>query len=306
MLTDDDILKMLRMCDRITQHGNKRVYWGDWEYREFYPFENETGDRLDNFITTLSKKLLETKELSTDERFFLRIYANDFEQASQMLKSDELNGTRIKELYLREQKLYEQDAYFHNDWMFGVWMPHGNLDLLGIHPFLGYRFGIKIKKVTADLSLGFKFGKSPNTYQVYKENKIWDTDYFGGIYFGLDAGYELFRLGKSGIDIIGGVAYENISTLNEKKEDCCPCCSNKNENKIKYNLNSLNLNIGLGYKFYFKNKRNNQHYYHRNNQRYVGLDVKYNFVNFKNPHGTNLNGNTYTVNLLIGNFFSDF
>ena len=35
-------------------------------------------------------------------------------------------------------------------------------------------------------------------------------------------------------------------------------------------------------------------------QLYIGLDTKYNFVNYKNPYGTNLDGNTITVNLIIG------
>jgi hypothetical protein len=289
---------MLRNFEIIIQTGHKRVYWDNWDYLEFDSFYSESGKRLDNFIISTAKTLLETKEFSNVEKFCLYVYANDFEQASQMLKSDKLNGTRIKELYLREQKLYEQDAYFHNDWMIGVWIPQSNLDLLGVHPFFGYRLGVNYKKLTADLSLGVKFAKSPNTYQVYKNDSIWNTDYFGGIYFGLDAGYELFRFGKNSIDIIGGIAYENINTLNEKRDDCCGCCSNdNNNNKITYNLNSLNLNIGLGYKFYFQKQRNNQ--------RYLGIDIKYNLVNFKNPLGTNLNGNTYTINLILGNVIGD-
>ena len=286
---------MLRICERVTQVGNRRVYWDNWDYSGLYHFENVPGEHLKDFIATLSKILLETKELSAVEKFSLHIYANNFEQASQILESDELSGTRIKELYFQEQNTRKQDVYFHNDWMIGVWIPQGNLNLLGVHPFLGYRLGMKYKKLITDISLGFKFVKSPEIYQVYKNDVIWDTDYFAGIYFGLDAGHELFRLGKNSIDIIGGIAYENINTLNEKNDDCCDCCSK--DNKITYDLNSLNLNIGLGYKYHFKNQRFNH--------RYLGLDVKYNFVNFKNPNGTNLNGNTFTINLILGNVIGD-
>ena len=297
MLNDNDILRMLRTCERTTQIGNKRVYWNNWDYFDFYPLDNdESGERLNKFISTISKTLLETKKISAVEKFFLHIYANDFEQASKMLDSDELDGTRIKELYLQEQKTHEQNMYFHNDWMIGVWIPQTNLGLLGVHPYLGYRVGMKYKKITTDISLGFKFVKSPEMYQIYKNDIIWDTDFFSGIYLGLDAGYELFRLGRNSIDIIGSIAYENINTLSEKRGDCCDCCSNNN-NKITNYLNTLNLNIGLGYKFHFKKQRYSQ--------RYLGFDFKYNFVNFKNPHGTNLDGNTFTVNLILGNVISD-
>ena len=274
----DNILRMLREYER------NNTYYGRY---------NNNFVRLNKFTVELSKTLLETKKISAVESFFLRIYANDFDQPLfEILEFDEFNGTRIKELYHKENKAREQAINFHNAWMLGVWIPQGNLELLGVHPFFGYRAGVKYKKLTADLALGIKFINSPNTYQVYKDGVIWDTDYFGGVYLGLDGGFELFRFGKNSIDIIGGIAYENINTLNEKNENCCECCTDNNK-KISHNLESLNLNIGLGYKFYFKKQRHNQ--------RYLGVDFKYNFVNFKNPHGTNLDGNVFTVNLIIGN-----
>ena len=288
ILSDRQITGM----SQVAQHGNERIFRTGWG---FYPFDNESYERLRNFVATLSTTLLETKELSAVERFFLHIFANDFEQASQMLYSDELDGTRIKGLYLQEKKAREEAVHFHNNWMLGVWIPQDNLGLLGVHPFIGYRFGVKYKKLTADISLGLKFGKSPNTYQVYKDGIIWDTNHFFGGYIGLDTGYELFRFKNNSIDLIGGIAYSGFNTLNEKNNDCCACCSNNN--KISHSINSLNLNIGLGYKFHFKRQRFNQ--------RYLGIDIKYNFVNFKNPHGTNLDGNVFTVNLILGNVIGD-
>jgi len=286
-LYDNNIFWMLREYERNnTIYDDKNVRWNHY-YSNRY---NDYGYRLNRFTVKLSKTLLETKELSAVETFFLHIYANNFEQGFQMLDFDELDGTRIKELYLQEKKAREQRTYFHNDWMLGIWIPQGNLDILGVHPFFGYRAGIKYKKLIIDLTLGFKFVNSPNTYQVYKDEIIWDTNHFFGGYAGLDACYELFRLGQNSVDLIGGIAWDGFDTLNEKVE------GSKND-KITKSINSLNLNIGLGYKFYFKNKGYNN--------RYVGLDVKYNFVNYKNPHGTNLDGNTYTVNLILGNVIGD-
>ena len=283
-LFDDNILIFLREYERYnTIHEDKNVHW-NYYYGSYY--RNDYGFRLNKYTVKLSKILLETKENSAVEKFLLRVYANDFEQGFQMLDSDELNGTRIKELYLQEKKKREQTIHLQNDWMLGIWIPQGNLDILGVHPFFGYRIGMKYKKLTTDLSLGFKFGKTPNIYQVYKNDVIWDTNHFFGGYVGLDAGYELFRFKKNSIDLIGGIAYDGFDSLNEKVEG-------SDNDKITKSINSLNLNIGLGYKFHFKNQRFNQ--------RYLGIDIKYNFVNYKNPRGTNLDGNTYTVNLILGN-----
>ncbi|MCL2683423.1 MAG: hypothetical protein FWE63_08110 [Bacteroidales bacterium] len=285
------ILRLLRSYEwSNTTFNVRRGYWDHWD-----DWGNDISriQQLNGFTVNLSKKLLETKELSVIERFFLLFYSNEFKQAWQMLDSDELDGTRLKELYLQEKKTREQDVSFHNNWMVGAWIPQGNLELLGVHPFFGYRLGGKAKKLTINLSFGLKFGNSPNIYQIYKDDSIWNTNRFFGIYLGSDINRELFRFGRHGIDIIGGVAWENINTLNEKKEHACGCTSHNDNDRIKHNLNSLNLNIGLGYKFYFKKQQFNQ--------RYIGLDVKYNFVNFKNTHGTNLDGNILTVNLILGN-----
>ena len=271
-LYDNDILRMLRIYHSNTIRG-KNMYYYD---------TNQNRDNLNKFTVNLSKILLEAKELSNVEIFFLRIYANDFDKTLfQTLEYKKFDGTRIKELYLQEKK----SGYFHNDWMLGVWIPQGNLDILGVHPFFGYRLGTKYSKSTVDIALGIKFANSPNTYQVYKEDIIWNTKYFLGWYVGIDAGYELFRLWNNSIALIGGIAWDGFDSLNEKKE----CCKNETMSKT---IHSLNLNIGLGYKFHF------------NNQRYIGIDFKYNFVNYKNPNGSNLDGYTYTVNLIIGNVFS--
>ena len=286
-LFEDNILILLREYERYnTVYEDKNVRW-NYYYDGRYDYDY--GYRLNKFTVKLSKTLLETKEWSAAEKFFLRIYANDFEQGFQMLDSNELDGTRIKELYLKEKKKREQAVYLHNDWMLGIWIPQGKLDILGAHPFFGYRIGMKYKKLTTDLALGFKFCKSPNIYQVYKDGVIWDTNHFFGGYFGLDAGYELIRLKKNSIDLIGGIAFDGFDALSEKVEG--------SDKKITKSINSLNLNIGLGYKYHFKKQRFNQ--------RYIGIDFKYNFVNFKNPQGTNLDGNTFTVNLIVGNVIGD-
>ena len=276
-LYNDNILNTLRSYERTTmRYSDKTV---NWTYLSSYRYREVFEDRLDKFTIALAKKLLETKECQSVEKFFLRIYSNDFKQGFQMLDSDELNGTRIKELYLKEKRKYEQTVYFNSDVMGGIWIPQGNLEILGTHPFLGLRPGFKYKKITTGLAFGFRFIKSPNIYQVYMDDVIWDTDHFLGVFIGLDTSYEMLRLGKNSIDIIGGLAFDNIEALNDKKYG--------SNNSVK-NISSLNLNIGLGYKFHFKN------------QRYLGLETKYNFVNYKNPQGTNLDGNVFTFNLIFG------
>ncbi len=253
-------------------------------YVEYSNYQSYSlSGNLNKFTNNLSVGLLALrKDLSPVERFFLLWYSDDFNNALKMLDSDELNGTKLQEIYLKMKKEDEHTGHWHWDIMAGIWIPNGNLDVVGPHPFLGFRFGVRYPKLTVDLALGFKFITSPNTYQVSKAGTVWDTDHFFGGYAGIDAAYKLFSAGKNRFDMIGGIAWDGFDALSVDKDG--------SDDKITKSINSLNLNIGLGYKFNFKNNR------------YLGIDCKYNFVNYKNSGGTNLDGNAFTINLIFGGF----
>jgi hypothetical protein len=280
---DVDIIPLLQEYGQNnTLYDGKPVRWGS-PYRDRY--EQQGSERLAKFTMTLADTLLKREGLTPVEKFFLRVYSGDSEQALLSLKdSGDLNGTAVMAQYLRQGKPRIAPRNYNNDWMLGLWIPSGDLGILGVHPFVGYRIGRKNKKITADVTFGIKFCKSPNTYQVYDEGRLMDTDHFAGLYAGIDAGYELFRFGKSGIELVGGYAFENICTLNEPADD-------SDGSHERYSM-TLNTNIGLGYRFHFKNRR------------YAGVDIKYNMTRFTNPGGTSLEGDTFTVNLILGNVWS--
>jgi len=65
------------------------------------------------------------------------------------------------------------------------------------------------------------------------------------------------------------------------------------DNDKSHLISSLNTNFGLGYRYFYKNGE------------YIGLQGKYNIVNFSNPGGTNFSGNTLTISLIVGGFFNE-
>lgn len=237
-------------------------------------------DTLDKFTMHLAKSLLKHHDLKPIEVFFLRIYSNDFENTFAMLRTEAFDGTILQELYTNEIRQFDKQPLLHGDYLLGVWIPEDNLNIVGTHPFLGIRGGIKYKKLTVDLTLGFKFGRSPSVYQVFENDSLWNTAHFFGGYFGIDGGFGLLKLKRSNIDLIGGIAYDGFDALQINGQN--------SNNDITKSINSLNLNIGLGYKFNF------------NSWNYLGIDLKYNFVDFKNRRGTDLSGNAITVNLIYG------
>jgi len=243
-------------------------------------YYNNQPDTLDKFTVYLAKVLLKRNDLKPIESFFLRIYSNDFENTFAMLQTEEFNGTIIQGLYNKEIEMYKKKVIGHGDLLLGAWIPQDNLETVGSHPFFGFRYGIQYKKLIADVTIGFKFGKSPKVYQVYENDSIWDTDHFFGGYLGLDMGLEMVKIKNSSFDLIGGIAFDGFDAL--KADD-----PNSNDDITK-SLNSLNLNVGLGYK------------YNINPWNYLGVDIKYNILDYKNPRGTDLSGNALTINLIYG------
>jgi len=163
----------------------------------------------------------------------------------------------------------------HVSYFGGVWIPNGNLSILGNHPLVGVQFGIRTDKLLIDLTLQFKFLKSQNHFQVNHNNTSFDTDHFFGGYYGLDLGYNLINRKSNLIDLLSGVGLDGFDVL-------------KINDKVKKTINTLNLNIGIGYRRII------------GSYTYIGLDIKYNFIDYDNSDGTNLSGDAMSSLLKFG------
>ena len=174
----------------------------------------------------------------------------------------------------------------HSSIFTGIWLPTGSAKLLGNHPLFGFQVGFYHKKMTYNLTADFKWMASRNEYQVLRDANLETTKNFFGGYFGLDLSRELARFKKHQIDILAGIGFDGFDAL----ESTTGSSAAGGENGRS--INSLNINTGLGYKYFFKNKA------------YIGLQGKYNFVNYKNTGGTDLSGNNITISLLLGGFLN--
>ena len=269
----------------VIEYKNRSTKEG-MRYGHMYIAYSNTHDTLNQFTIDLAKKLLKRNDLRPIEKFYLRMYSNDFENTFAMLQNEEFNGTILQKMYYNEVERYSDIVVAHGDIMIGLWIPHDNLEAVGSHPFWGFRGGARYKKFVADAVLGFKIRKSPHVYQIHANDSIWDTKHFWGAYFGFDFGFEMHRINNSSFDLIGGIAFDGFDALNVDDP--------YSDDKITKSLNSLNLNVGVGYK------------YNINSGNYFGVDIKYNFVDYKNPMGTDLSGNVLTINLMYGFYFNEY
>lgn len=241
----------------------------------------QTSNTFDNFTKELALKLKQKKTNSELINLFLDLYSNNFDKIFLRLQDTSLIKSELRRTYYREinRELNKPEGHFSI--YTGAWIPTGNISIVGNHPIIGFQGGMKNKKgIMFDVAMEFKFGKSPNTYIVEKNDSLFSTTHFFGSFFGAELGYELINYKSHELDILGGLGWDGFDALEIGKTN--------DPNRITKSINALNLNLGFGYRKYLKNKS------------YIGIETRYNFINYQNNNGTDLSGNTLTLRLKYG------
>jgi hypothetical protein len=255
-------------------------------YKVYFSYVQING-AFDKFTTRLANELLLNQNENKIEYLLCKLYAgypNEFYKEIQ--NKDKYDGTRLKASYYKIVNRYANRPEIHWSLSSGIWIPFDNAKTLGVHPLLGFEGGSKYMKFIYNLSINLKFAHTANEYLIRFEDSIRKTDYFFGGYIGFEVERELLKIRKNEIGLRVGIAYDGFSTLQVNTND-----KNQNNDKGK-SVNSLNLNAGLAYRYNFENNE------------YIGIKGKYNFVHYKNTGGTNLSGNTVTIELVYGGFIN--
>ena len=179
------------------------------------------------------------------------------------------------------KKALKSQISFHTALATGVWVPTGNLNVVGAHPYLGYHIGARGPRFMVDFSVYLRFLRSPNRYLVENNSNVYATNYFMSGYIGLNGGYKFWSQGRHEFDVLGGIGYDEISEIRAGRSHRTHRYYNGKQ------ISSLNLNIGVGYKLFYTDRY------------YVSLSVKYNFLNYLNVPQS-LSGNAVTIGLTFG------
>ncbi len=277
------IYHIINYDNRKNAKNPNYVYNFYGHYFGYVPLKKE----YDNFTVELAEKLKQKQRKNSLELYFCKLYANELEKPIKELRENPAyNNTKLRGYYNKEIEKYIHMPDYHMGFLSGIWIPKGNLELLGNHPVFGFQMGIRKNKMTYDFTIALKFVNSKNDYFILKDGQIDTTNYFLGGYIGLDMDREMFKIGKSEINLLGGIAYDGFDATKTNTYD------NNPDNDKSNSINSLNLNIGLGFKYFI------------NRNWYVALQGKYNFVNYKNKGGTDFSGNSITITILTGSFMN--
>ena len=274
----DYVLNYMRRMDTTTTAD---MYYNYQYYFGLVPIREE----FDYFTQCIGDTLLQRIFYHPMELLFSEFYANVLIDPVKEIQLDTIyNNTEFRSYYYQRVDKWLQKTDLNLNLFTGIWIPYGNASLLGNHPLLGFQVGAHKQKMTYNMTLAFRLFKSKNEYTILRDGNIEETDRFIGGYIGFDIEREIFKFRKNEFDILAGIGYDGFQSILVNTEDDDP------DNDIGHSINSVNTNFGLGYRHFGKNRS------------YIGLQGKYNFVNYVNTGGTNLSGDNITISLIYGGF----
>lgn len=251
-------------------------------YKIFFGYIPVSSD-FDIMTSLWADALLTKNQLAPVEKVWCLVYANQTESAFEMLKGNELQGSKIQDTYNAEVNRAKRMVDGNLGFLAGISVPSGSLaDVVGVKSLWGFQLGARYLKMQYDLTLAFRPGKPRQEYVVMHQGDLVNSSHYFGGYIGADLAYEFWQRRKTELNLLGGVAFDGFDAIE----------GNTKEGVNGKSINSLNLNAGLGFRLYTTSTG------------YIGLQVKYNLVNYRNKSGTNLDGN-YISAVLSYNIFGN-
>jgi hypothetical protein len=231
------------------------------------------------FASTWARLLLKGKQLGKNEKFICQVLAGEIDNPVKEISKDPIMYSSFAKI-LQENERAQRNGFRTNyAFLAGIWIPMGDLTLLGDHPSFGFQFGARDNSNQLDLTLQFRFSKSTNYYTIKRNNFFYDLNNFFGGYIGLDYTYYLVNKFNFDLGVLGGIGYDgfDITSSNYNYDDMKPL-----------SIGSFNANGGFKLNYYLSTSF------------YIGLQARYNFINYANHGGTSMNGDAFSIDLIIG------
>lgn len=282
LLADNPIGNILNYQNRMRmikysmyhQYDKRQSYYG------FIPL----NQAFDNYIHGLALELKANYNQESIEYLLVELYSDNCDTIFSKIQSKTYEKSFLRGEYNKVLEKYKKIPEVHVSSFIGVWIPTGNLTIIGHHPELGFQVGLKRKKMNYDFTIAFKFMKSPNEYYAIDNNFLIPTICFAGRYIGFDIGKDMFVKKGHEIQLIGGIAYDGFNVLDKDKRKM-----------FKYIATATyNVNFGFSYRYYITNDF------------YFGLMAKYHLVDYTLNNVIYYTGCPITVHFAIGTVFNSY
>jgi hypothetical protein len=257
-------------------------YFNNERYFSFVPI----GKEFDKFTDSVSKIVIHNYKRKSIEHLLCELYSNTSDSILIKVKSPIYKKSKIHNIPCDQhiKRRFKSGFINKEGWgialMSGIWIPTGEQKILGIHPELGFQSGIKKAGYSAQFTLIIKFLNTPNQYlakRVHSNDSIVPTNQFVGPYIGMDFGKSIIEFNKSELQFLIGIGFDAFTALDPLSD-----AYSRYED-----VRSYNINFGLRYNYFFKSQHS-----------YIGIEPKFNFVDYSLTGVTALKGNFISVRFI--------
>ena len=235
-------------------------------------------DSLDQLVRSIAQQ---TVGFTDEENLILDFFASDppsFKKISTSTKS------QLQSYWKAERREAERLGQGHVAFVTGLVRYTGNISLFGDRPKFGLIVGGKKIRHNYDFIWSFRAGPSRRPYTFQYQDSLITHSKWTGMYLGAEYTFDVIDTRWVDIGLSAGFGYDRITAMtseNDLGED------------PKF-LNSFNKNTGISIKYRVKD-----------DGLYFGLQFRYNWVDYRNPNGTPLDGEYFNVRFLVGSIASD-
>lgn len=239
------------------------------------------GDRLYHFDAVWAKLLPETKHLDSTQTFLCDVIVGKVQDPIATIRAKRNIYPGFDSL-LKQRQINDRNSAARNiAWGVGLWAPQGNAARLGVHPAINLDIGWRNKLNEVNLDMAIRFGRTPQYYTVLRQGTLYSRNYYTGGFIGLEYTRYLYHSFHFEAGLAGGIGYDGFSIAGDDN-------NHSNDYLKPLSPGSLNLNVGARVNYYFNSKV------------YLGLDGRFNRINYHNNGGSPIDGNAYSVTLLFG------
>jgi hypothetical protein len=216
----------------------------------------------------------------------VEVYKGNHTNLEEQILSEEMNNTSLKKKYQSRKVNYNFKPYdyeflpTHFSIFSGIWHPINKNTTIGTKAEIGIQYGTKYKKWNYDLNFAIRFLKSKNSFSAYNENfNRYDTlKNFTPLLFSFETAYSIIKIKKSEILFGAGIGVDWATIFPAKN------------NLESINVESYNFYPVLKYRYFYKDER------------YVGLRIQYNLVNYRLGNILDFNESPLSISFEYGLF----
>lgn len=254
-------------------------YMEDVDFGERGPIVRPDLQTYNDFVDSLAQALSERIDTTSLEHLVCQYCLDRRDYIIDRLKNGGYPNTCYQRTYDRKVAAIEYDLEhrrIHAAFNVGLWAPLGNADVLGNKVEVGGEFGLRKSRFGFDGTVLVRFLDAKDDYELYLNSALTPTtEQFLGAYIGASVSHRLFSQMKYGIELFAGGGYDGFRT---KHDDGSAT------------LHSYNINTGLTARYFYNDTKN----------RFWGLQLRFSFVDYDTNGGTDLSGNTISLNVIYG------